>query len=222
MKSPFIKMKLSARERKELAISEVVLIILALIGLGVIVWLAWFTPSQHRNTNDKKDGAITSYNGCVAAGNPVQESYPGVCVTKDGKRFVNPEHAIQRLTIKEWDVTALITGVSDAYYAFDRDEQTVFLSTKTLDATVEKMSGCTSGLHGLTYERLQPGARRPDGAIWDEATLARQGAHVDGHYYLEKAVFETACLPTQNDASRMISDIQEHLRVAFRSLTAAQ
>ncbi len=32
--------------------------------------------------------SITSFEECAAAGNPVMESYPEVCLTKDGKRFV--------------------------------------------------------------------------------------------------------------------------------------
>lgn len=34
--------------------------------------------------------SVNSYDGCVRAGNPVQMSYPSVCVGADGQRFVNP------------------------------------------------------------------------------------------------------------------------------------
>lgn len=34
---------------------------------------------------------MSSYRDCVQAGNPVQMSYPSVCITSDGQRFVNPD-----------------------------------------------------------------------------------------------------------------------------------
>jgi hypothetical protein len=33
---------MSENDQKKLALSEIVLIILAVIGLGVVVWLGWF------------------------------------------------------------------------------------------------------------------------------------------------------------------------------------
>ena len=39
-------------------------------------------------------GAVHSYDDCVRAGNPVQMSYPSVCVTSDGQRFVNPDERV--------------------------------------------------------------------------------------------------------------------------------
>ena len=34
--------------------------------------------------------SVRSYDDCVRAGNPVQMTYPSVCVGTDGQRFVNP------------------------------------------------------------------------------------------------------------------------------------
>ena len=57
---------------------------LALLVIGVVVagWLVW----KHVRTSD----TVNTYRECVDAGNPIQEKYPQVCVTKDGKRFVTP------------------------------------------------------------------------------------------------------------------------------------
>ena len=33
--------QLSPKQKRELALSEIILIILAALGLGVVVWLAW-------------------------------------------------------------------------------------------------------------------------------------------------------------------------------------
>ncbi len=110
--------RMNPRERKELAISEIVLITLAVIGVGVVVWLAWARPLP------SSQKPVNSFAGCKAAeGSVVQTSYPEVCVTKDGKRFVNPDQKVElpsassgdasghtgtvarkMLTVKEWKV----------------------------------------------------------------------------------------------------------------------
>lgn len=36
-----------------------------------------------------KEVTVNSFEECVAAGNPVRESYPEVCATKDGQSFPN-------------------------------------------------------------------------------------------------------------------------------------
>ncbi|HUS26437.1 MAG TPA: hypothetical protein VMY99_03755 [Nevskiaceae bacterium] len=71
------------RDKKELALSKIILLVLAAIGIGVVIWLAWIRPSR-------ASSSINSYDACAKAGNEIQESYPPVCVTKDGRRFVQP------------------------------------------------------------------------------------------------------------------------------------
>ncbi len=78
---------MNAKEKKELALTEVVLIALAAVGLAAMVWFAWIKPAHD-------DGGVKSYKECAAAGNPVEDSYPSVCVTKDGKRFTNPDEKV--------------------------------------------------------------------------------------------------------------------------------
>jgi hypothetical protein len=73
------------KEKKDLALTEIVLIVLAVIGLGGIIWVAWIKPSN------QSKATVNSYNQCVEAGNPVQLSYPEVCVTPEGRRFTNPD-----------------------------------------------------------------------------------------------------------------------------------
>lgn len=73
----------SKRERTKLARAEVLLVVLAVLGIGITVWLAWLRPAQ-------KSAGIDSFNECVAAGYPVQESFPEVCITPDGQRFTKP------------------------------------------------------------------------------------------------------------------------------------
>jgi hypothetical protein len=39
---------------------------------------------------------ISSYADCVAAGNPILESYPSQCKTPDGRTFTNPDEQAQQ------------------------------------------------------------------------------------------------------------------------------
>ncbi|HYH74821.1 MAG TPA: hypothetical protein VD735_02560 [Candidatus Saccharimonadales bacterium] len=187
---------MNEREKKELALSKVVLLALAFIGVLVVVWLAWLHPS-----NNKQQTAINSFAACAKAGNPVQESYPEVCVTKDGKRFTNTNQHIQRITLREWDVDVLVSGVKDAYYTYDDTTRTVALSTKTLDAALDAINGCASGLREVKYERLQAGDPRADGGTWTAADLRAVAKQVGRYYYHIVPQIEVACVPDQDDPS---------------------
>lgn len=79
---------MNAKEKKELALAKLILIVLAIVGLAVVVWVAWLKPSH-------EDSTINSYKSCAEAGNPILDSYPSVCITKDGKRFVNPAEKLK-------------------------------------------------------------------------------------------------------------------------------
>jgi hypothetical protein len=114
---------MNPKEKKELAISEIILIALGIIGLAVVMWLAWFGPASHKTVN--------SYQTCVANGNRVQESYPSVCVTKSGQRFVNPKEKVtlpaapeqKYLTINEWGVRVpLTTETVDLKYTYTKND----------------------------------------------------------------------------------------------------
>lgn len=60
-------------------------IIVSIVGMVGIEMLRGQSP------NPFADKAPTNFKECVAAGNPVQESYPEVCRTKDGRSFTNTE-----------------------------------------------------------------------------------------------------------------------------------
>jgi hypothetical protein len=79
--------RMNPKERRELAISEIVLIVLAVIGLAVVVWVAWARPLQ-------REPVVNSFADCQANSGVVQTSYPEVCVSPDGKRFVNPDQKV--------------------------------------------------------------------------------------------------------------------------------
>lgn len=73
------KNRLSKRE-----IGLIVFVIAAIIGVGAYAW--W--------TGNKKEAAINSFAECVAAGNPVMESYPEQCAA-NGRTWSNPDQQAQ-------------------------------------------------------------------------------------------------------------------------------
>ncbi len=64
-------------------ILAVILSIMLVGGAATLVWLLWVHPA-------KGQANVNSFDACVAAGNPVQQSYPEVCITKDGHHFTGP------------------------------------------------------------------------------------------------------------------------------------
>ncbi|MGH7157864.1 MAG: hypothetical protein ACREGD_02175 [Candidatus Saccharimonadales bacterium] len=70
------------REQNELAFSKILILLLAAVGLLFVIWFAWVRPEE-------ESANITSFDDCKAAGYPVQESFPEVCVAPDGQRFTN-------------------------------------------------------------------------------------------------------------------------------------
>ena len=73
---------MTKRDAKELMIAKIVLVALFVFALGIVWWFAWGPPAEQRNKVD-------SFETC-AKHNPVFLSYPAVCVTKDGHRYVEP------------------------------------------------------------------------------------------------------------------------------------
>lgn len=66
--------------KNQKGISGLKLVVLVLVGtIGLIIWL-WVSQGGKN---------ISSYDECVAAGNPIMESYPEQCIA-NGTTFVNP------------------------------------------------------------------------------------------------------------------------------------
>ena len=188
------RLKLSRREKKELALTKWLLIALAIIGLFVVVWLAWLRPAQQA-------ASINSFAVCKSAGNPIQESYPEVCLTKDGKRFVNPEQdaahqeslkGTQELTpptdpsllyldIKEWNVRVPLTNntfdLTYTYLQNGLEDHIEFAYKRLINASL-----CTSGI-GLTLNHSVTQFKPPYGPN-NPAPIAHVG---DYYYYLAPA-----------------------------------
>ena len=163
-KSSVYRLRRSRREKKKIDRSRVLLIVVSLLALFSVVWFAWMRPIQ-------KEAGINSFEACTRAGNPVQESYPEVCLTKGGKRFVNlaqsqahqksltsPDElvpptnpALLNLDINEWKVRIpLTTGTFDLAYSYleDGGSESLTFTYKRLLA----LEACKSGI-GLTLTR---------------------------------------------------------------------
>lgn len=61
------------------------------ILLTIILLLGAAVFYLYKNTTE----SITSFDQCVAAGYPVQESFPEVCKVKDGESFVKPSSGLE-------------------------------------------------------------------------------------------------------------------------------
>lgn len=81
--------EMNATEKKELALSKIILIVLAVAGLIAVAWFAWILPGRQANK-------VNSYQACVDEGNPIMDSYPTQCRSKSGKLFTNPGQKVQQ------------------------------------------------------------------------------------------------------------------------------
>lgn len=78
---------MKAKEKNKLAISRVVIAVLAIVGILVVTWFAWIRPEE--------DATIDSFEECKAAGGLILESYPEQCVVPDGRTYPNPAQSSQ-------------------------------------------------------------------------------------------------------------------------------
>ena len=71
-------------------ITTLLIVVILLGGLGFLFW---------QNFINKPVVTVNNYVACIkSAGSSVQESYPEVCVTSDGKRFTNPDQKVTQPT----------------------------------------------------------------------------------------------------------------------------
>lgn len=112
-------------------------------------FLVWGTIHQSRISQL----SISNFDECVAAGNPVMESYPEQCITRDGRHFVNKGHSV--------DDTALVEQYIRAHIAEIAPEQTVlggiwyvtniFVNPSTKTGSVSYEDGHIMGTADFSY-----------------------------------------------------------------------
>ncbi len=142
------KLRLSRREKKKLLRAKWLILFVVACAAGVVVWLAWVRPIQ-------KENSINSFDKCVQAGNPIQESYPEVCLTANGKRFVNPtqNQAHQASASGE---EPLVPPTNPALLVLDVEEWGVRipLTMETFDLSYAYIENGDSEYVIFTYKRL--------------------------------------------------------------------
>jgi hypothetical protein len=195
---------MNSREQQELALSKIIVVVVAIVGLALVIWLAWIRPAQ------KAD--VGSYSECVKAGNTVQESYPEACVTSSGKRFTNPEQRalaapattkdevappeMSYLTISEWDVRLPLTEQTrDLIYTFQAglEEFATFTFKRLKDAGICDPSAGVS-MSRSTTKNVEPFN------IENPEPVAQVGTH---YYYLAYA--GEPCITVGTDAQKQLA-----------------
>lgn len=173
---------MNPRESKELAISKLLLIILAILGLMAVVWLAWIRPdasTPHSATDQAAPSAPPA-----ATPSPESTSKPNGVVT-------------QYLTITEWDIRApLATETNDMVYTFvtGEVESTKFTFKRLQDAGI-----CNPDV-GVTMTR-SISQNQPPHTIDNPAPIAKAG-----NYYYYLAYAGEPCTTVATDAQKQIAN----------------
>ncbi len=174
-----------------IALVVVVVVIGAAIGTGVYI-----SRSQKKTANNEPTPrTISNFDECVAAGNPVMESFPEQCMA-DGQTFVNqkpqdsPQPSISYLVIQEWGVRFQHTDATiDAYYHFfpDRPDHAYLSLTSLKD--IEYCGADKTGIAALS--RFKDGDQ--DDMREQPMTESYPDAPKIGDYYYYVTGAQAAC-----------------------------
>jgi hypothetical protein len=166
---------------------------------GVLVLALLVAVTSWHYADRRAAGKIVSFSQChEASGSLIQESYPEVCVTRDGKRFPNPDQHVvlppdvskeSELYIQEWGVRLTIAAPG-AYYTLNNNG-TAYISTHDLENLRKQILGCSSGMHGITTNRDMKEAR----------------------------LIEPMCAVETSTVTQKIAALQQSIRDALRSPT---
>lgn len=125
----------SKKKEAGFGVIEILVILCVIVAAAFAGWYVW---NENRKSSMDAGGAISSFEACTKAGNPVQDSYPEVCVTKDGKRFTNPAQMADQSTdgaikdkkgqfvlqIKEWGIEVPLNDAhKDMVYSYSKFEE---------------------------------------------------------------------------------------------------
>ncbi len=199
--------------------AEILLTLLAMSMLIFTIWFVWHsekvTDKTLANTGNSSvvtmpAVAIKTFDECKAsAGSVMQETYPEVCVTKAGKKFVGPNTPTNAssLVMMEWGIQVPLTSnITDATYTMS-DAGLVHLSTKRLTALDAQVMGCSAGINDIYLQR---------------STAPNNSAvKVGAYYYSRKVMIEPQCIPESAiDVRSQTAPIQAELVTAIRNITA--
>lgn len=196
------KLVLSRRDKKRLLAAKGLLIFTAVIGLGLVAWLAWVRPEIGPR--------IASFEECQAAGHPIQASYPEVCLASDGKRFVNQQQqAAHQVSLSNMEELVPPTNPDLLYLAVDEWNVGVPLTTATFDLIYTYLEDGFSERLAFNFKRLVNAGYCPGdvGVSLTRSPLQHQppftvdnpaaSAHI-GNYYFYTAVAGSPCYDPEN------------------------
>lgn len=153
------------------------LIVVVSVAIVLIVAGAFFFAR-------KSEPPINSFADCAKAGNPVQESYPEVCVTKDGKRFVNQDQ-LNFLEIKEWGIRLNTQNKATmTHYSVTKDDKNkIMISSRELDDFVRARKECAIANKQVSIVRTK-----------DSQKAGKEAVLVGEYYYFTKSSSVVPCL----------------------------
>jgi len=198
------KLRLSRREKRKLLRLRWLIVAALLMAFVIVMWLAWIRPIQ-------KESAVDSFAACVKAGYPVQESYPEVCLAKNGKRFINPKQAQAHQT-SQLEQELLIPPDNPALLNLDIKEWGVRvpLTTQTFDLIYSYFENGGEESVQFTYKRLvQKEVCKGDiGMELTRSVLLNQPPYIPerpaptaklGQYYYYVAYAKSPCYDPKNE-----------------------
>jgi hypothetical protein len=83
------EIKIPARNRNRSLFMKPIKIILVTAGLAIfiLVFLVWAGLNSIKNYKFPSSSGVNNFEECIAAGNPILETYPRQCKASDGKTF---------------------------------------------------------------------------------------------------------------------------------------
>lgn len=210
-------------------------IFLAVLLLVVIVGAALMLIGKNNEdqadstASTKQDTQIASFADCAAAGNPIQESFPEVCVTADGKSFVNETQQKESEAPAETVVAAPTCAETQTVFA-DKDfgaafcYPTVWGTASVMDAKIDtsdtgyreavRFSGTTKFIVGGVSEDWTTTIGRDVGCQEPSNRVAELSSYnVDWHDLVGEGMsveFATRSLPVSvggYDITETVSDL---------------
>ncbi len=207
---------------------ESLLVIVAVFIVAFTGWFVWHSVNNTKKTNDQtvsdssppqsSGNRITTYDECTkASGSKIQETYPQICVTKDGKHFTQDTSEGSKtssyLIVKEWGVKIpLSTNTMDAYYEKD-DNGMMYISTKKLHSLVQQVGGCHAGLDDVFLARSANGNDLNIKSNWH--------VKIGNYYYFRGHTIEPLCATrTDENLAKQYQPIQSNLESEIQKIVA--
>lgn len=182
--------------------SLVIAIVVVVIGLaGAGGWFVYNQRQKNKQTDNQTQKSITNFDECVAAGNPIMESYPEQCAA-DGKTFVNEKQKDTQKTAGDetanWLVYTAKGGaftvrladgwvVDDGYYSqgFNTFDNTKLAPKPGTKAVVNPYPGGRDGATGFFFNYATQNIEQIVTPGQKQASLkTKDGLEIEKYYWV--------------------------------------